>query len=219
MRRKLTSEVLASIKVDREEHGLAMPALMVKYALSRGSVSTAIQGLSASRVVRAAPGRKAPQRPIRAHLVRPPLSTTDLGETVRFLAVGRMVLAGLTPFVPVRESTAIDILILRQDGGLSKCQCKWMWQDKAGAHVLKICTMRNAGTGKRSATPYTESEVDFFVGYCADNGSFYIIPRAVAYQGRGKELRVWITREPSGNGRRSFDASAYKDAFHLLACP
>lgn len=95
-----------------------------------------------------------------------------------------------------------------------------MWQDKHGAHILKLTSSQSVGTGKRIPTPYTSSEVDFFIGYCADNNSFYVVPCAVAYHGRRKELRIWATRNPLGTNRHhSFDASVYQDAFHLLACP
>jgi len=218
LRKKLTAELKAAIQSDRENQGLTIYQIARKYGLSKSTAHFAVQGCSAEKVPRrfGVPGacarylaQPSPQQP------RPNLSTTDLGESVRILAVGRMLLAGLSPFLPVRESTPIDILVLRTNGTMAKCQCRFMSPAKVGVHILSLRVLRNNGLGKRIASRYTREEVDFFLGYCADNDSFYVVPY-VATKGRS-ELRIWVLRKPSGrNTQKSFEGTPYRNAFQII---
>ena len=67
MRTKLTPEVLESIRVDREEHGLTLTRIMERHGLGYGTAYRAIAGLDDSKVIKASPSRR-----VVAQVERPP---------------------------------------------------------------------------------------------------------------------------------------------------
>ena len=216
MRKKLTDDVLRSIRADREEEGLTITQIMEKYGLSKGSASKAIRGCRSDKVPPRKTGSRGPLVPEVEPNKRPHLSTTDMGEAVRRLAVGRLLLEGMSPFYPARESTPVDLLILREDGRVLKCQCKYIYPDRQGGHRFSFTHQCPGPRGKRVSTRYEEGEVDYFIGYCLDNDSFYIIPWSDT--GGRKELRLWVLRAPFGGHGRAHvsDPEPYRDAFSLL---
>jgi hypothetical protein len=215
MERKLTPKVLEAIRVDREEHGLTLTAIMERYALSRTTAYTAIADLDDSKVVRASPSRRVVQPVERPP--RPPLSKANLGEAARQVIAGRMMLAGLCVFQPLGEDTPVDLLVLRSDGTALKCQCKCMFVDRNGSHVMSLCAIRKWGpNAKAVAHRYREDEVDFFLGYVVETDSVFVFPYDAMRRFKSK-LTLWILRQPVGtNGKQPFDASRYRNALHLL---
>src|SRR5262245_47194947 len=143
MRTKLTQDVLEAIRVDREDRGFTLTAIMERYALARSTAYQAIAGLDDSKVVRASPSRRVVQPIDRPP--RPPLSKANLGEAARQIIAARMMLAGLYVFQPLGEDTPVDLLVLRRDGTALKCQCKCMFVDRNGAHVMNLCAVRKWG--------------------------------------------------------------------------
>ena len=211
--KKTTDEVRQKIREDREQHGMTLYQLAEKYGMPKSTVFLMIRGCDASRVERASPNRKVVQR-VQAK-IRPEISKTDLGEAARQMICARLMLNGVKVFRPMTEDTPIDLLVWCRDGRMLKCQCKYLYPDKRGAHVL-MC--HSAGRGKNrgiSKHIYTEHEIDFFLGYCWDNDEVYVVPRSVT-DGR-QECRFWILRSPAGGcvGRR-MDEEKYKGAFDLL---
>jgi hypothetical protein len=213
--KKLNTELLESIRVDREERGMTLGAIMERYALSRGTAYRAIAGLDDSKVQRASPSRRV--APSLERPPRPPLSKADLGEAARQVIAGRMMLAGLTVFQPLSEDTPVDLLVLRPDGIALKCQCKTMFVQSHGIHTMPLVAVRKWGPGARVTTHrYTRDEVDFFLGYVVETGDVYVFPFDVTERFKTR-LNIWILRQPAGrNGKDPFDASSYKNAIHLL---
>jgi hypothetical protein len=130
-----------------------------------------------------------------------------------------MMFAGLSVFHPLTEDTSVDLLVLRADGVALKCQCKAMFVDgRSDVHVMPLCSVRKWGPGTKAVVHrYRRDEVDFFLGYALENDSIYVFPFDATARFKSK-LSVWILREPTNrNGSPRFDATSYKNAFHLLA--
>jgi hypothetical protein len=216
MRTKLTPEVLESVRVDREEHGLTLTAIMERHELGRGTAFKAIAGLDDSKVRRASPSRSVVV-PI-ARPPRPALSRANLGEAARQVIAARMMLAGLSVFRPLSEDTPVDLLVLRRDGVALKCQCKCMYVARNDVHAMNLCTVRKWGPGAKAVKHrYTEAEVDFFLGYVVETDSVFVFPFEVTRRFKST-LSTWILRQPTNhNGTVPFDAAPYKDAFALLS--
>lgn len=130
--------------------------------------------MDASKVKRASPTRKVVKE-VQA-TPRPELSKADLGEAARQMITARLMLAGVTVFRPLTEDTPIDLLIMSENK-VFKCQCKYIWPSKNGSHRMSLASTRTNNPRKKSYTHlYTSEEVDFFLGYCLDNDSVYVIP-------------------------------------------
>ena len=59
--RRLTAKVLEAIRVDREENGFTLSRIMERHGLPRTTAYSAIAGMDASKVQRAAPTRRVVQ--------------------------------------------------------------------------------------------------------------------------------------------------------------
>jgi hypothetical protein len=214
MRKRLTEAVRESIRVDREENGLALGAIMQRYGLSRSTAYAAIAGLDDSKVVRASP---APRLAAIVRPPRPPLSKANLGEAARQVMAARMMMAGLTVFAPIGEDTPVDLLVLRSDGAALKCQCKCMFVDANGAHIMPLCAIRKWGPNAKAVPHrYRADEVDFFLGYAHETDSTFVLPYEAMRRYKTR-VSMWLLRQPVGrNGTPPFDPRPYKDAFHLL---
>lgn len=216
-KKKLTDEVMAQIREDREVNGMTITEVMSKYSLSRGTAYTAIKDMDASNVSRAAPSRPIVRQVERPN-ARPLLSKTNLGEAGRQMIAARLMLAGLHVFRPLTEDTPVDLLVLRRDGVSIKCQCKCFFVERSGRHAMSLVSVRKWGPSSRAVVHrYTRDEVDFFLGYLTDNDSVYVVPfDAVSHLKR--ELGVWVLREPAGRNKvKTVDAEEFKNAFHLMS--
>ena len=149
---------------------------------------------------------------------RPPLSKANLGETARQLIAARMMQAGLYVFQPLGEDTPVDPLVLRDDGVALKCQCKTMFVNASGAHLMPLCAVREWGPNSKVVKHrYTREEVDFFIGYAFEVDTAYVFPYECTAH-LESILYTWILRQPMGrNGKTPFDLTPYKDAFHLMS--
>lgn len=216
MRTKLTSEVLENIRVDREEHGLTLPAIMTKHQLGRGTAYKAIAGLDDSKVRRASPSRRVVEPVVRSP--RPELSKANLGEAARQMIAARMMLAGLSVFRPLAEDTSVDLLVLRRDGVALKCQCKSLYVARNDVHAMNLFAVRKWGpTAKAIKHRYGSDEVDFFLGYVIETDAVFVFPFEVTRRFKST-LYAWILRQPTNhNGTPPFDAAPFKNAFHLLS--
>ena len=198
---------------DDREGGMTLTQLMTKYGKSRSTVSFTIKGCDDSKVMWAAPGKKIVKE-VKSKS-RPELSTTDIGEAARQMICARLMLNGVKVFRPMTEDTPVDLLILKENGDIARCQCKYMFPSLRGTHVLSCHSNvrgKNRGIGKHV---YTEKEVDYFLGYCLDNDGVYIVPRSVT--GGRHDCHFWILRSPSGgNVGERIDEKQYKEAFDLL---
>jgi len=112
------------------------------------------------------------------------------------------------------EDTPIDLLVLKGDGFLAKVQCKYIYPTQNGSHRMQLCSSRSNGSGAQRHS-YTKEEVDFFVGYCQDNDSVYVIPfDAVSSR---IEVSLWILRKRAGNnGAVGIDEFEWRNRFDLL---
>lgn len=213
---------LEAIRLRVEMH-LGLQAIADSLGISKGTASLWLKDHPLSQELvhqRLVANGRSPKRP--TPIVTVPriqgVTTTDKGEAVRLITAGRLMLAGLEPFLPAKESTSTDILVL-SEGRALKCQCKLMWQAKSGVHIMNLSSLRNIGVGRRHKTPYTSDEVDFFLGFCTVDDGLYVIPYSVAQpSGNARvELRLWIANQPAGRNQRGiFDAAPYRNAFHLL---
>lgn len=212
----LTKKKLEAIRVDREEHGFTLTMIMEKHGLRRSTAYSAIKGLDDSKVQRASPTRRVVQ-PLDIP-PRPPISKANLGEAARQLIAGRMLLAGLDVFTPIGEDTPVDLLVLRRDGVALKCQCKTMFVTESGVHKMPLVTVRKWGPNAKAVHHrYTHDEVDFFLGYAVEVDAVFAFPFADTARFKSV-LCVWLLRQPANrNQHERFDASPYKNAFHLLA--
>lgn len=216
MRTKLTADVRERIRVDREEHGLTLSAIMDRHNLGRGTAYKAIVGLDDSKVRKASPSRRVVEPVVGPP--RPELSRANLGEAARQLIAARMMLAGLCVFRPLAEDTPVDLLVLRTDGLALKCQCKCMYVARNGVHAMNLFTVRKWGPNASAVKHrYREDEVDFFLGYAFETDSIYVFPFDVTRPYK-TTLYLWLLREPTNhNGTTRFDAEPYKNAFHLMS--
>lgn len=125
-------------------------------------------------------------------------------------------LAGVKVFRPLSEDTPIDLLVLRASGRVSKCQCKYLYLGRRGSHTMNCYSIRKNGPGAKAVMhKYTPDEVDFFLGYCSDNDSVYVIPYPDV-AGRSI-LTFWVLREPVGqNGVERVQPSKWLAAYDLL---
>jgi len=125
-------------------------------------------------------------------------------------------LAGIKVFRPLTEDTPIDLLLLR-DKVVLKCQCKYIYPTKKGSHKMNLFTVRKWGPNSRARKHlYTNDEVDFFLGYCLDNDSVYILPyEEVAPR---SEVTFWVSRSPKGqNHHERFDPEPWRNNFTPLS--
>lgn len=206
---RIPDAVRLNMRSDRES-GMTLTQLMGKYGRSRSTVSYAVRGCDTSMVMKAAPGKRIV--PSVESKERPGLSTTDLGEAARQMICARMMIEGIKVFRPMTEDTPVDLLVLRKDGSIAKCQCKYLFPSVRGCHMLKCSSSgrgEERGTGRHI---YTEKEIDFFLGYCWDNDDVYVVPRSFT-AGR-QECALWILRGPLGRGNReSVDGEKFRRAF------
>ena len=147
---------------------------------------------------------------------RPKLSKTDLGEAARQMICARLMINGIKVFMPMTEDTPTDLLVLKENGDVIKCQCKYIYPTRRGNHEMPLYATRKNGANRKSIRHvYSISEVDVFLGYCIDNDMVYVVPFEKA---RGKQrLIFWITRKSAGaNDVKPFDPKAFENMFELL---
>jgi PD-(D/E)XK endonuclease len=147
---------------------------------------------------------------------RPNLSKGNLGEAARQMICARLLLNGVNVYRPLYEDTPTDLLILKTNGEIKKCQCKYIYPVKNGSHEMPLCTIRKNGPNSKAIRhKYTKFEVDFFLGYCLDNDSIYTIPYE-SVEGK-RSINLWIFREPKGkNGHDHFNHMEYKEKYEKL---
>jgi len=171
---RVTAEKKAEVRADREQ-GMTLTQLMGKHSLARSTVFFLIKGCDASKVSRASPSREVVKEV--KHKDRPGLSKTDLGEAARQMMCARMMLAGIKVFRPMTEDTPTDLLVLKRNGEVLKCQCKYLYPLGNGSHRLNLFSIRKNGPNSKAVKHvYREDEVDVFLGYCLDDDSTYVVP-------------------------------------------
>jgi hypothetical protein len=80
--------------------------------------------------------------------------------------------------------------------------------------VFSLTSQRNSRSGRVNHHKYSESDVDFFLGYCQDDDAVYIIPHEETKE--RTMINLWILREPSSNKEKHQENQRFKNAFHLL---
>lgn len=121
-----------------------------------------------------------PHKSSLAKPLRPLLSKSDLGEACRQLICAKLMLRGYQVFRPLNEDTPIDLLVMTSKGHFLKCQCKCIYRGlNQTYHTMRLVSVRKWGPSSKAVMrKYLPEEVDFFLGYCVDNDSVYIIPYA-----------------------------------------
>lgn len=217
MKRKLTDEVLADIKIDRETYGMSLSQICEKYNLGKSCAFSAIKDMDDSQVKISSPSRRiiAPLSLEERRSSRPDISKGDLGEAARQAVIAQLMLRGFVIFQPISEDTPIDFLIY-QKNRILKCQCKCMFLTENGSHHMNLSSIRpNKGLGKAVHHRYTKDEVDFFFGYVLDDSSIYVFPFD-SLSGMKRVVSVWVNRQPLTKKEREVDPSKFRNAFDLL---
>lgn len=211
--KKISEQIRYEIREKREKEGLSIDQIAKMYHIGRSSAWSIVKDCDHSNVKRASPTRRV-VKDIKPSIKRPNISTTDFGEAARNIVVGKLMLKEISVFRPASEDTSVDLLVLKKDGTILKCQCKSMWVSKNGSHILKL-TRRKKGTGDRNTrVKYSSEDVDFFLGYCLENDSVYVVPYLVTKDVK-TVLSIWVLREPC-NRSSGFDYGKYKNNFELL---
>lgn len=212
---KISDTIRQAIRNDRELNGMTLYQLVEKYEFSKSSIFEIIKHCDDSKVKAASPSRRATIK-LSPAMERPKLSKADLGEATRQMISARLMLHGFTVYKPMTEDTPIDLLLLGANERIIKCQCKYIWPSKkADCHVMACVSIRKNGANRTAYKHiYTKNEVDFFMGYCLDNDSVYIIPFS-EIQNRTM-IHFWVLREPC----RTKDTTAiFRNNFDLLNAP
>lgn len=195
--------------VNMYNSGMPVADILTKFSISRSWLYSVITDKHRIKITRSkvVPVTSKP---------RPNLSKGNLGEAARQVVIGKLMMNGINVFRPTMEDTPIDILIFSSDGRALKCQCKYIYPTKKGSHDMRLTSSRGAryDTGKMFNHVYTGDEVDFFLGYCMDNDSVYVIPHSVC-QGR-QQITFWVLRGPCKGGPAIFKSEQYRSAYHLL---
>ena len=209
----ISEDIKVKIRSDREQLGMSLYELAKKFNLSKSSVFTIIRGCDASKVRRASPHRRVVKTAV--SMDRPDLSKTDLGSAAQQMICARLMLNGIKVFRPMTEDTPTDLLVLKNDGTVAKCQCKYIWPNGKGSHTMKLVSVRKNGPNSKAISHrYTLEEVDFFLGFCLDNDAVYVIPN-VDTNGICV-LAFWVSRDKVGTCGKGLDTSGYKSKFSLL---
>jgi hypothetical protein len=212
--KRISEDIRRLIRLDRETLGLTIYQLSKKYGHSKSSVHTIIYGCDNSKVLHASPKRRVVEQV--TPMLRPNLSKGDLGEAARQIICARLMLSGVKVFRPMSEDTPTDLLVLRKDGTVLKCQCKYIYPCSRGNHVMNLFSTRKSGPNSQAIRHrYTTDEVDYFLGYCGDNDGVYVISNR---ETNGvNQLAFWILREPHGsNGLVSLDMKKRLGMFEQL---
>ena len=208
----IQAAVRLAVREAREKEGATFSDLLYRFKLSRSTIYAFIKDCDNSRVQDKPRSRRVA---VVIAKERPQLSKGDLGEAARQMIAARLMLAGIKIFRPLSEDTSTDLLVLSQTGTVHKCQCKYIYPTKNGQHHMSLYSSRNARSGKTTRHFYSSVEVDFFLGYCLDNDTVYVIPFDDA-KGRS-DLVFWVLRKPQGRNQRiRFDFATYAGAYHFL---
>jgi hypothetical protein len=214
-RKRIEDHVRDQIQRARENEGLTMSQLHMRFpGIGKTSIFRIIENCDSSKVMRAAPSRKVVQPT--EFKDRPKLSKGDLGEAARQMICARLMLHSICVFRPMTEDTPTDLLVLTKSGKVLKCQCKYIFPEKRGSHNMCLYSIRKNGPNRKAVRHvYTSEEVDFFLGYCLDNDSVYVIPYS---ETRGKQnLIFWVSRSPFGNNQTErFNTETWKETYDLL---
>jgi hypothetical protein len=211
---KRVSEGIRQKIRERREEGATLTVLCGEFPYAKSTIYSIIKDCDSSKVTRACPTRGVAPRV--ESKPRPPLSKSDLGEAARQMIAGRLMLHGVKVFMPLSEDTPVDLLVLTEQGSALKCQCKYIYPAPRGCHTLPLCATRKWGpNSKVEKHRYAKSEVDFFLGYCWDNDTVYVVPHE---EGEGRSSRtLWILRDPVGRGNSEiWDHRQWENRFELL---
>lgn len=209
--KKISDDVRKNIREDREQEGLTLSQLVRKYEISKSSAFSIIQGCDDSKVRRASPSRRVVE--VASFKERPKLSKVDIGKAARQMICARLMWNEIKVFRPMTEDTSTDLLVLRADGRVLKCQCKYVFPRQDGCHVMSLSTTRGNSTGTKKHR-YSLEEVDFFLGYCQDNDGVFVIPNMDT--NGVKQLVFWVSRQAQGNCGKGIGTGRYLNRFDLL---
>jgi hypothetical protein len=207
---RISEDIRLQMREDRES-GMTLTQLIKKYKRSKSTVSWTVRGCDTSKVVWATRKKIEDVMP----KTRPSLSKTDIGEAARQMICARLMLNGVTVFRPMTEDTPTDLLIMRRNGEVLKCQCKYIFPTATGKHNMSLFSIRKNGpTDKAVRHRYTLDEVDCFLGYCFDNDGVYVIPNAVT-EGV-QQLAFWVLRKSEGSCGKGLDTDKFLNKFDCL---
>lgn len=186
MRTKLTAELMELIRVDREEHGLTLGAIMDRHKLGRGTAYKAIAGLDHSKVRKASPSARMMVSGLR---VFRPLAADTSVDLLVLRSDGRALKC--------------------------QCKCMYLARNGVHAMNLFTVRKwgPNASAVKHR---YGEDEVDFFLGYAFETDSVYVFPFDATRQYKTTLYLWLLRQPTNHNGTERFNAEPYKNAFHLM---
>ena len=209
---RIPEAMRAQMRTDRES-GMTLTQLVGKYGRSKSTVSMTVRGCDTSKVVCAAPGKKVVSVVVSKE--RPNLSKVDIGEASRQMICARLMFNEVKVFRPMTKDTSTDLLVMKEDGTVLKCQCKYVYPSGNGRHIMNLFASRkNKQSNRVVKHRYSLQEVDFFLGYCADNDGVYVIPNSDTTG--TSSLAFWVLRSSMGSNGKGIDTSQYLNRFDLL---
>jgi len=207
---KMQENIIELMRKERTA-GKTISELTKKFECSRGTVHLYVKDCPYLKI-------KVPRKkriPETFPVKRPNISKGDLGEAARQSIIAKLMLNEISVFRPLSECTPIDLLVLKKDGSVVKCQCKYIYPTKKGSHEL-----RNSSNGRKESRNkhrhiYTKEDIDFLIGFCLDNEGVYIIP--IEDIKNRYVLTLWINREPISRClKKHFNGNLYKNKFDFL---
>jgi hypothetical protein len=208
--KRIPEATRTQMRADRES-GMTLTELVKKYERSKSTVFLTVRGCDTSKVAWTVRRKTEDVLP----KLRPSLSKTDIGEAARQMICARLMLNGVTVFRPMTEDTPIDLLVMKNDGGVLRCQCKYIFPIGDGKHVMSLFAVRKNGPKDKAVKHrYSLEEVNFFLGYCFDNDGVYVIPNT---ETKGvNQLAFWVLRDSAGSCGHGLDTKRFLNAFDLL---
>lgn len=128
------------------------------------------------------------------------MTTNEKGNIGLVKAIEDLTIKGFQVFLPMTDTTLIDLIISDKQFKLKKIQVKYIKLNDRGSIAIQRDTVVN---GKRVLNDF--SNLDYFAIYCPDNNKMYYIPTSII---TNKSISLKVT-EP----KRNFGNLVYASEF------
>jgi hypothetical protein len=118
------------------------------------------------------------------------MTTNDKGNIGLAKAIGDITVKGYQVFLPLTDTSILDVVIASKDLTIKKLQVKYVKLNHNGSMKIPLESVVN---GKRVLNDF--SKVDGFAVYCPDNDTMYYVPVAII---NAKSITVKILENKQG---------------------
>jgi hypothetical protein len=118
------------------------------------------------------------------------MTTNEKGNIGLAKVIADVTENGIQPFLPLTDTTLIDLIISNHDLVTKKLQVKYISINSDGSLLLQLETVVN---GKRILKDF--SKIDAFAVYCPDNKNIYYIPTSEI---QGKSFTIKVNEDKRG---------------------